>query len=69
VLCKKTNIFALVPEHFEGELTDLLINNDRVQIERIISKGHTSPASGWCDQEKDEWVMVLKGSAIIVFGK
>ncbi len=64
---KKTNIFALVPENFERELTDLLVNNDRVQIERIISKGHTSPASGWCDQEKDEWVMVLKGSAIIVF--
>ncbi|MCK4834823.1 MAG: cupin domain-containing protein, partial [Gammaproteobacteria bacterium] len=37
------------------------------KIERIISKGHSSPESGWYDQDKNEWVIVLKGSAVLLF--
>ncbi len=38
-----------------------------VRIERIVSKGQTSPDSGWYDQEEHEWVMVMKGQATIAF--
>ncbi|MEE9412562.1 MAG: cupin domain-containing protein, partial [Methylococcales bacterium] len=38
-----------------------------VRIERIISKGHTSPKPGWYDQEQHEWVVLLKGKAVIAF--
>jgi cupin 2 domain-containing protein len=38
-----------------------------VRIERIVSKGHSSPESGWYDQEENEWVVVLKGAAKLRF--
>jgi len=59
------NIFEPVPENLEEEAIDLLVQRENVRIERIISRGHASPESGWYDQERDEWVMVLKGEAVI----
>ena len=37
-------------------------------IERIISHVHSSPAGFWYDQAEDEWVIVLRGSAVLEFG-
>ncbi len=51
-----SNFFASsLPDNFENELLDVIVQNKNTKIERIISRGHTSPASGWYDQEKDEW--------------
>jgi cupin 2 domain-containing protein len=61
------NIFESIPDHLEEEICEVLVQSDHVTIERIISKGHKSPESGWYDQEKNEWVVVLKGEAIISF--
>jgi len=61
------NIFAAMPQRLDQELVEILVENKDVCIERIVSKGHTSPASGWYDQSKNEWVIVLKGEAIISF--
>ena len=41
-------------------------DGDGVHIERIISKGHNSAESGWYDQDRNEWVMVLQGEAILL---
>ena len=38
-----------------------------VLIERIISKGQVTPAGQWYDQDLDEWVVLLQGSAEIDF--
>lgn len=64
---KKENIFEDIPKVFDGEIVDLLAKSGHVRVERIVSKGHTAPASGWYDQEENEWVIVLKGSAVISF--
>ncbi len=64
---KLANIFASIPENLDDERIDLLAQNENVRIERIISKGHTTPAADWYDQEKDEWIIVLKGAAILAF--
>ena len=61
------NVFAVIPQYLDQELVEILVENKEVCIERIVSKGHTSPASGWYDQAKNEWVIVLKGEAIISF--
>ena len=61
------NIFNNVKIDRENELFETIISNKNVKIERIISYGHTT-ATGECyDQEWDEWVMILKGSAVIRF--
>ncbi len=64
---KTGNIFASIPSNSDDEITESLVRNKDIKIERIISKGHTSPATGWYDQETDEWVIVLKGAAVITF--
>lgn len=64
---KLSNIFESIPARLDQEFFDVLAEKDNVRIERIISKGHTSPTIGWYDQQQDEWVIVLKGAAIIEF--
>jgi cupin 2 domain-containing protein len=61
------NIFSPLPENLEHEFVDTLIEKGHVKIERIVSKGHRSPDTGWYDQDQDEWVIVLQGAAILSF--
>lgn len=61
------NIFDSIPADLSNEVFEDLVSSDKVKIERIISKGHTSPDFGWYDQEQSEWVIVIAGSAIIGF--
>lgn len=61
------NIFEAIPQHLADERFDLLLERGQVRIERIISCGHTSPASGWYDQEQNEWVVLLRGGAVVNF--
>jgi len=63
----KHNIFESIPEQFNNEVTESLFKNEKINIERIVSKGHYSPENGWYDQEFDEWVIVLKGAATLEF--
>lgn len=61
------NIFDAIPENIESEIFERIVDNENIRIERIISKGHSSPESGWYDQDRNEWVMVLKGEARLSF--
>lgn len=45
----------------------LLRGEGGLRIERIVSQGHVTPADTWYDQEQDEWVMVARGSARILY--
>jgi cupin 2 domain-containing protein len=38
-----------------------------IRIERIVSIGHASRPDGWYDQDRAEWVVLLAGSAGLVF--
>ena len=64
---KSGNIFSSIPHHMSDEVFDTILASDGCEIERIISKGHQSPPHYWYDQGKNEWVMVLKGSAALKF--
>lgn len=61
------NIFSSMPEDAGREVFEELIHHGNVRIERIISKGHTSPDDGWHDQSENEWIIVLEGSGEILF--
>lgn len=64
---KTGNIFAPLPANLTAEQFENIVQSAHIKIERIISKGHSSPESGWFEQGHSEWVMVLQGSAQIVF--
>lgn len=61
------NIFESIPNNLDEEIFEQLVQSETVKIERIISKGHRSPETGWYEQERNEWLIVLKGEAIISF--
>lgn len=61
------NLFADLPTVLAEELTELLAETRHVRVERIVSTGHASPEGFWYDQEKLEWVILLKGEARLLF--
>jgi len=61
------NIFADADIPLPDEAASDLAAGPNVRIERIVSHGQATPAGAWFDQEWDEWVIVLKGSAGLLF--
>ena len=66
---KINNIFTKIPIELPDEIIEPLIETQHCVIERIVSKGHTSPNNFWYDQAKNEWVIVLKGQARLRFAE
>ena len=61
------NVFdGIVPDD-AGESFSTLYKQVGLQIERIVSHGHSSPPGDWFDQDQGEWVIVLSGSASLLF--
>ncbi|MFI3155145.1 MAG: cupin domain-containing protein [Methylococcaceae bacterium] len=63
------NIFKNMPDQLPEELIECIFKRDNIRIERIISKGHMTPAGQWYDQDGDEWVMLLQGQATVLYQK
>jgi cupin 2 domain-containing protein len=47
----------------QPEVFEPIIQAPNFRLERIISEPQASPSTQWFDQDDDEWVMVIKGSA------
>ena len=60
-------LFDGVPASLPAEQLTALVAAPNVRIERIVSRGHSSPKDFWYDQDRPEWVVVLAGSAAIRF--
>jgi cupin 2 domain-containing protein len=60
------NIYSQIPEKLSDELFEEIVHGDSFVLERIVSKGHATPKGEWYDQDRDEWVILLKGSAGII---
>lgn len=63
----RDNLFSKIPATLPQELLEELVSAGGTRIERIISKGHTTPEGTWYDQNTSEWVMVVQGSARLRF--
>jgi cupin 2 domain-containing protein len=61
------NLFAEMPDPAGGEQTLTLAQTKQMRVERIVSNGQASPADFWYDQETDEWVVLLQGTARLQF--
>ena len=61
------NLFDGLPgELAEEHFTEILLAGG-LRVERIVSRGHCSPEGFWYDQDWAEWVLVLRGSAGVLF--
>lgn len=61
------NIFNNIPAILPEELTENLLVQENLKIERIISQGHKTPDGEWYEQAWDEWVLLLQGEAILAY--
>ena len=61
------NLLADLPSDLSAEVFEKILTRGAIRIERIVSRGHTSPAEGWWDQDEDEWVLVLQGGGTLLF--
>ncbi len=58
------NIFDVKNIDKTKEIVEILKENENVKIEKIISTGQTTE---WMEQEKEEFVMLIQGEAIIEY--
>ena len=61
------NLLGSIPEPLTEELFTQLVEGEAFRVERIVSRGHISPESGWYDQHEHEWVIVVQGEARLSF--
>ena len=66
-MTRSSNLFADLPRQMPDELITTLLDAADVRIERIVSHGHASPDGFWYDQDRHEWVVVLKVAARLRF--
>jgi cupin 2 domain-containing protein len=57
------NILDAIPPELPEEWMETLLESGGLRIERIVSRGHTTPENVWCCQETDEWVLLIQGDA------
>ncbi len=61
------NIFKNIPDKLNREFIEELLSTKNFKLERIVSDGQKSPADFWYDQDENEFVLLLSGSAKISF--
>lgn len=61
------NLFDSLPKTLPDELIENLVEQDGLRLERIVSTGQITPPGEWYDQDSDEWVVLLTGSARLRF--
>ncbi|MDY6868275.1 MAG: hypothetical protein SVT56_10295 [Chloroflexota bacterium] len=61
------NIFKPLPIPTTAEVFEKLLKTPHFTLERIVSTGQATPTDEWYDQTQDEWVILLSGSAGLLF--
>jgi cupin 2 domain-containing protein len=59
------NLFDHPPDTSSHEEVRSLMSSNNVRIEHIVSNGQGSPEDFWYDQPEGEWVLLLKGTAVL----
>ena len=61
------NLFAQIPPDHGQEFFEKLAEGDGFQLERIVSRGQSTPPGEWLEQDRHEWVVLLGGGARLQF--
>ena len=61
------NLLKNIPDTLPKEFFESLVETGNVYIERIVSRGHASPGEGWYEQDRNEFVLLVKGAANLEF--
>lgn len=61
------NLFSNIPVITMDELFEDVIVTDFTRIQRIISRGQSSPPGFWYDQPENELVIVMQGGGKLEF--
>jgi len=62
------NLFSNIPaDRISEEFFEDILNTEHFRIEKIVSDGNSSQEGFWYDQETDEWVILIQGSAGLLF--
>jgi cupin 2 domain-containing protein len=61
------HIFSGIPELMKDEIFENLLETDHFRLERIVSSGQSTSSGEWYDQDANEWVILLSGSASLLF--
>ena len=64
---QRGNLFAGTNTQASGEDFLTLLETAGARVERIVSRSHSSPPGFWYDQDEDEWVMLVRGTAALEF--
>lgn len=61
------NLFSDIDAFSLDEVVDILLADENIRIERIVSTGQVSPQDFWYDQQENEFVVVLQGCGHLQF--
>jgi cupin 2 domain-containing protein len=61
------NIFAELPVAVGTEEFTALLERPGLRLERIVSTGQATPVGEWLAQDREEWVLLLRGAAGLRF--
>lgn len=64
---KTNNFFDYLPHEVPEEIFECLIDSKSIKIEKIISKGQITADNAYYNQDRNEWLILLQGEAIISF--
>jgi len=60
---QSANLFDRLPNKGTNEELTTLVDRAGSKLVRIVSTGQATPEGVWYDQDDNEWVVVLRGSA------
>jgi len=64
---QRGNLFATTGGRSGAERVETLLEQPGWKLERIVSMGQSTPPGQWLEQDRDEWVLLLSGSAELRF--
>lgn len=63
----KHSLFQDIPTELPEEFFEDLLIGRNFRLERIVSRSHASPPDFWYEQEDHEWVILIRGAAVLHF--